>query len=138
MRSVKDEIKGLTPRPDLGSCLLRQVEEQVGSVTKDLSYRAQDILPSKEEEECLLDTKVTLGKALFELSVQIKCLLRDLPSNPSMPESENRVKLLKIDVLMLSQKLLRPTLPYTLRAHPRHPRCPFCKRRQWQGSASQV
>ena len=35
VHSVKNEIEGLTPRPDLDSCLLRHVEEQVGSPSKE-------------------------------------------------------------------------------------------------------
>ena len=107
MQSVKDEFKCLTPRPDQD--LLQQLEEQVGSLTKDLSDLARDILSSEKEEEDLLDiyTEATLRKVLFDLSVQIKRLLQDRPSNPSKLESESHVKLSKIDVVTFDRNILR-------------------------------
>ena len=105
MHSIKDEIEVLTPRPYLDNCLLRQLEEQLGGVSKDLSDIGQDIV-SSEEEENLLDTEATLCKSFFNLSVQIKRLLQDRPSNPSTPESEKRVKLSKIDISTLNGNIL--------------------------------
>ena len=52
--SVKDKIKGLTCRPNVDSCLLRQLIEQVGILTQDLSDLTQDIWSSKQEVEDLL------------------------------------------------------------------------------------
>ena len=50
--SVKDEIKGLTLRPDLDSCLLLQLEEQVSSIKLDVAEVTQDnVSPEKKEED---------------------------------------------------------------------------------------
>ena len=63
-------------------------------------------MSSEEEEEDWLDTEPTLCKSLFDLSVQIKRLLADRSSNPSMLESEKCVKLLKIDVTTFDRNIL--------------------------------
>ena len=81
MRSAKDKIEGLTPRHDLDSCLIQQLEGQVGSLYKNLSNLTRDILYLEEEEEDLLDKEATLCKAVFDLSVWIKRLLQDRLSN---------------------------------------------------------
>ena len=103
---VKEEVTPLTPSPSLDSCLLLQLEEQVGSIRTDLSDITGDILSSKNEDDDLVDKKDRLRKALFELSLQIKHLLHDQPSSPSMLESESRVKLLKIDVPTFNGNIL--------------------------------
>ena len=51
MLSVKDEIADLTPRPDLDSCPLRQLEEQVGSLTKNLSDLARDTCSRRKKRK---------------------------------------------------------------------------------------
>ena len=86
---VKKEIEPLTPSPSLDSCLLLQLEEQVGRIETDLLDVTRDILSSEKEEEDLLDQKDRLCKGLFDLSLQIKRLLHDQPSSPSMPENQS-------------------------------------------------
>ena len=92
---IKDEIDLLTPGPDLNTYLLQQLEEQVGSVIRNLLDVARDILFSEED---WLDKKSTLCKVLFEVSLQIKRLLHDKSSSPSMMENRSQVKLSKNDV----------------------------------------
>ena len=53
-----------------------------------------------------MEQKDSIHEALFDLSLQIKRLLQDRPSNPSPPESEKRMKLSKIDVLMFNGNIL--------------------------------
>ena len=115
LRLVKGKIAPLTPGHGLDSCLLLQLEEQLSSIKLDLSDVTRDILSSEKEEEDLLGQKDSLHEALFNLSLQIKPLLQDQPSNPSMPESESCVKLPKIDVPMqLRQEY--PSLEHNLGA----------------------
>ena len=103
---VKEEVESLTPGSSLDSCLLLQLEEQVGSIRTDLSDIIHDVLSSQNEDEDLLDKKDRLHKALIELSLQIKQSLHDQSSNLSMPESESRVKLSKIDVSTFDRNIL--------------------------------
>ena len=95
---VKEELDALKPGPCLDSCLLLQLEEQVGSIRIDLSDVIRDLLSSQSEDEDQLDGKDRLHKSLFQLRLQIKRLFQDRPSNPWTPESESQVKLQKIDI----------------------------------------
>ena len=102
----KGKIDPLVPSPDLNSGLLQQLEEQVASIKLDLSDVIRDILSSEKEEEDLLQLKDGLREALFELSLQIRRLLQDRPSNPSTLKSESRVRLLKIDVPTFDRNII--------------------------------
>ena len=72
-----------------------------------------DILSSQNEDKDSLDKKDRLHKALFDLSLQIKGLLHDLPSNLSTLESVRRIKLPKIVVPAFSGNILH-TLDHIL------------------------
>ena len=86
---VKAKISPLTPGPSLDCFLILQLEEQGGSIKIDLSEIIRDILFSEKEEEDLLDQKVRLYEALFDLSLKIKHLLHTQPSRPSMLVNES-------------------------------------------------
>ena len=82
LRLVKGKINLSTPAPGLKSCLLLQLEEQVGSIKLDLSDVTRDILSSEKEEEDLLEQKDSIREALFNLGLQIEHLLQDRQINP--------------------------------------------------------
>ena len=67
---VKAKIDFLIPSPDVHSCLLLQLEEQVSSIKLDVSDVIQDILSSEKEEEDLLELKDGVREALFNLSAK--------------------------------------------------------------------
>ena len=82
---VKKEVEAMKPDPGLETCLLLQIEEQVGRRSTDLWNVIRDLLSSQREDEDLLDEKDRLRKSLFQLSFQIKQLLHHRLSNLSTP-----------------------------------------------------
>ena len=83
LRSINSNIESLTPGPDLDTCVVRQLEEQVGRVNTEHSDLTRDIL-SLEHGDCdLLGLSSAFSKTLFDLSVRIKRLLRDWAAPPS-------------------------------------------------------
>ena len=74
LRSVKATIETLTPGPDLDACLVQQVQEQVGRLRAELSDVACDILSMEHEDQDLIEYELSLDKAFFDLSLQIRRL----------------------------------------------------------------
>ena len=103
---AKEEIEPLTSGSGVDSYLLLQLEEQVGSLKIYLLEVTRDILSSDKEEEDLSDQKDRLRKALFDVSLQIECLLHNQPSSPSVLENDSGVKLPKRDVPAFHGKII--------------------------------
>lgn len=92
---VSEAVSSFDGAPD--PCLLRQYEEQLSDVKRDLSDIRNALLPLDLEADELYVTQTTLKKKVFDHSLQIKKLLHH-SSNTSSPSDSQGVKLPKLDV----------------------------------------
>ena len=98
---VQESVDAAQLEADVDRCLLQQLEEQIVSLKRDLSNVGERIALLDEDRpdlSDLSDLEDTLDKVLFKLSLRIKRLLNDTPSNALRTSNTSGVKLPRIDV----------------------------------------
>ena len=95
---VRADVEAAQLETDVDRCLLQQLDEQIASLKRDLSSVGERIALLEEDRPDLSYLEDALDKALFKMSLQIKRLLNDTPSNAPSTSSTSGVKLPRIDV----------------------------------------
>ena len=98
LRSINLTVESLTPGPDPDICLVWQLEEQVSRINAEHSDLTRHVLSLEYQDRDLLSLSLDISKTLFDLSVQIKGLLRDQAAPPPTKETKSGVKLPKMNV----------------------------------------
>ena len=76
---VNETTRSLPPRPVVDQCLLRQMEEEAVALKAELADTGHAITLLNTGGQDLLDLEATLNRNLFDLGLQIKRLLAEIP-----------------------------------------------------------
>ena len=105
-RSFNSTIESLTPGPARHTCLVWQLEEQGGRINAEQSDLSHDILKLQHKDRDRLGLSSALSRTLFELSVQLKRLLRGLTAPQPTIETKSGVKLPKMNTPTFDSNIL--------------------------------
>ena len=106
LRSITETVEPIAPGPDLDDCLVWKLEKQVGCLQAELSDSSRGILSLKQKDQGLFDLKLTLDKALFDMSLRIERLLSNKVGSPATHGISSGIKLPKFNVHSLDGNIL--------------------------------
>ena len=95
--AINEQVNGLSPGPELDTCLLCQLKESIASHGSELSEATRDVLALDDDEGELIESCSRLKAALFDTSLKTKWLM---PHHASRPKTmaPTSVKLRNISI----------------------------------------